>query len=90
VFSINNFWYIVSYAEKLIYSDSSYYAASEKLLQTLQHFMVVEIRCENPLKSRFFHLFKVFSSNNFWYIESYAEKLIFPESSYYAASDKLL
>ena len=86
----NNFWYIESYAEKLIFSDSSYYAASEKLLQTLQHFMVVEIRCENPIKSAFFHVFKVFSINNFWYIVSYAEKLIFSDSSYYAASDKLL
>jgi len=51
--------------------------------------MVVEIRCENPLKSEFFHVFKVFSSNNFSYIVSYAEKLIFPDSSYYVASDKL-
>jgi len=32
----------------------------------------------------------VFWSNNFRYIESYAEKLNFPDSSHDAASEKLL
>jgi len=38
---------MVIYAEKLIFSDSSYYAALEKLTYILQHLMDVEIRWES-------------------------------------------
>ena len=45
---------MVIYAEKLIFLDSSYYAALEKLTYILQHLMDVEIRWESRWKSRFF------------------------------------